>query len=322
MRVNDDALVSHSRVPAGEVTACSRIPRSRTFLACSIRSTGFRSRSDTAGMCCWMPRRSCRPTVSTWPLAARLRVPVVLQDLRLSDRRWMSRRAEVGLAKLQRPWFAGGTITVASVQGDKFYLAEGESAFEDGTPNYLALPAVDLWLDTSPHRHRHHPHTRCVPHRVADRAAPRLQHIRTATTLARIYGPRSDDRRGGTVTFNLYDPEGRAIDHRGVETRANAADFAPHRLFLQSGRRRDRFRHHGHRAVVVLSSAGARDPADGRRLPAVHRRQEHGRVRVSLGLVERGRRRRVHRICPHILELIAGNFVASGGGVGNHSRCI
>jgi molybdenum cofactor sulfurtransferase len=50
------------------------------------------------------------------------------------------------LATLRRPWFAGGTITVASVQGDKFYLAEGASAFEDGTPNYLALPAIDLGL--------------------------------------------------------------------------------------------------------------------------------------------------------------------------------
>jgi molybdenum cofactor sulfurtransferase len=33
------------------------------------------------------------------------------------------------LHKLQRPWFAGGTITVASVQGDKYYLADGHAAF-------------------------------------------------------------------------------------------------------------------------------------------------------------------------------------------------
>ena len=51
------------------------------------------------------------------------------------------------LAKLRRPWFAGGTITVASVQGDRYYLAEGASAFEDGTPNYLALPAVAFGLE-------------------------------------------------------------------------------------------------------------------------------------------------------------------------------
>jgi len=50
------------------------------------------------------------------------------------------------LAVLQRPWFAGGTITVASVQGDKYYLTEGPSAFEDGTLDYLALSAVEIGL--------------------------------------------------------------------------------------------------------------------------------------------------------------------------------
>ena len=44
--------------------------------------------------------------------------------------------------------------------------------------------------------------------------------------LARIYGPRSDTRRGGTVTFNFYDRENRAIDHRDVEERANAAGIS------------------------------------------------------------------------------------------------
>jgi selenocysteine lyase/cysteine desulfurase len=35
---------------------------------------------------------------------------------------------KTALAKLHRPWFAGGTITVASVQGDKYYLADGHTA--------------------------------------------------------------------------------------------------------------------------------------------------------------------------------------------------
>ena len=50
------------------------------------------------------------------------------------------------LSKLRRPWFSGGTITVASVQGDRYFLAEGASAFEDGTPDYLAIPAVEIGL--------------------------------------------------------------------------------------------------------------------------------------------------------------------------------
>jgi selenocysteine lyase/cysteine desulfurase len=50
------------------------------------------------------------------------------------------------LEKLRRPWFAGGTITVASVQGDRYYLADGASAFEDGTLDYLNIPAVEIGL--------------------------------------------------------------------------------------------------------------------------------------------------------------------------------
>jgi molybdenum cofactor sulfurtransferase len=130
------------------------------------------------------------------------------------------------LLKLRRPWFAGGTITVASVQGDKFYLAEGASAFEDGTPNYLALPAIEFGLqylseigiDTI------HTRVRCLTGWLIERLKT-LCHPDGAP-LARIYGPRSDVRRGGTVTFNFYDHEGRAIDHRDVEQRANAVGIS------------------------------------------------------------------------------------------------
>jgi molybdenum cofactor sulfurtransferase len=130
------------------------------------------------------------------------------------------------LAKLRRPWFAGGTITVASVQGDKFYLAEGASAFEDGTPNYLALPAVEFGLqflsqigiDTI------HMRVRCLTGWLIDRLSA-LRHA-DGSPLARIYGPRSDIRRGGTVTFNLYASNDRPIDHRDVEERANAAGIS------------------------------------------------------------------------------------------------
>ncbi len=130
------------------------------------------------------------------------------------------------LAKLRRPWFAGGTITVASVQGDKFYLAEDAAGFEDGTPNYLALPAIefglqyirDIGIDTI------HNRVGCLTAWLIDRLIG-LRHSNGAA-LVRVYGPRSGTRRGGTVTFNLYDCDGRAIDHRDVEQRANLASIS------------------------------------------------------------------------------------------------
>ena len=50
------------------------------------------------------------------------------------------------LSKLHRPWFAGGTITVASVKGDKYYLHQGAEGFEDGTLDYLNIPAIEIGL--------------------------------------------------------------------------------------------------------------------------------------------------------------------------------
>ena len=48
--------------------------------------------------------------------------------------------------KLERPWFAGGTVNFASVQAQAHVLAPGEAALEDGTLNYLSIPAVEIGL--------------------------------------------------------------------------------------------------------------------------------------------------------------------------------
>ena len=50
------------------------------------------------------------------------------------------------LGALRRPWFAGGTVTIASVGADGHYLHEGAAGFEDGTVDYLGLPAVTIGL--------------------------------------------------------------------------------------------------------------------------------------------------------------------------------
>ena len=50
------------------------------------------------------------------------------------------------LARLRRPWFAGGTIGVASVVVPRHTLGDGEIGFEDGTIDYLGLPAIEIGL--------------------------------------------------------------------------------------------------------------------------------------------------------------------------------
>ena len=130
------------------------------------------------------------------------------------------------LAKLRRPWFAGGTITVASVQGDRFYFQEGAEAFEDGTLNYLTLPAIEIGL-------RHiltigqdviHTRVNCLTSWILEELGC-LKHS-TGAPLVRIYGPATLKNRGSTITFNFYDENGQFIDHREVEYRANLVNIS------------------------------------------------------------------------------------------------
>ena len=50
------------------------------------------------------------------------------------------------LARLRRPWFSGGTVWGASVQGGWHRLADDETAFEDGTLNFLGIPDLTTGL--------------------------------------------------------------------------------------------------------------------------------------------------------------------------------
>ncbi len=125
------------------------------------------------------------------------------------------------LAKLQRPWFAGGTITFASVQGDGYYLAEGERGFEDGTINYLNIPAVEIGLKFLQAVDVDVIHTRAMA--LAGWLLEQLMSLRHANgrPLVRLYGPASTEGRGSTVTVNLFDPDGQLFDFRAVERAAN-----------------------------------------------------------------------------------------------------
>src|SRR5687767_1911708 len=46
------------------------------------------------------------------------------------------------LARLRRSYFGGGTVQFVSVQNRRARLHPGAAAFEDGTPSFLAMPAV------------------------------------------------------------------------------------------------------------------------------------------------------------------------------------
>lgn len=136
----------------------------------------------------------------------------------------IARRA--ALPKLRRPWFSGGTITVASVRGDRHYMHQGPEAFEDGTPDYLSMPAIEIGL-------KHiakigyaaiHSRVESLTDWVLEQLGA-LQHD-NGLPAVRIYGPRTTETRGGTVAFNFFDVDGHFVDHRLVEDRANQRNIS------------------------------------------------------------------------------------------------
>lgn len=130
------------------------------------------------------------------------------------------------LAKLERPWFAGGTITLASVRGQKHYLAEGAEGFEDGTVNYLNIPAISIGLD-----HIKNVGIEAVQTHVGELGnwlLEKMIHLEhsSGVPLIKLYGPCTMTNRGATFTMNVYDQNDVLIDHHVVEQKANEANIS------------------------------------------------------------------------------------------------
>jgi selenocysteine lyase/cysteine desulfurase len=126
------------------------------------------------------------------------------------------------LASLKRPWFAGGTVNFATVQGRLHVLAPREAGFEDGTLNYLSIPAVEIGLRHLERIGIDTIHTRigCLTGWLLSQLLA-LRHD-NGRPLVRIYGPATTTMRGGTVTMNFYDPDGHLLDYRRIEELAGA----------------------------------------------------------------------------------------------------
>lgn len=136
----------------------------------------------------------------------------------------LARREALG--RLRRPWFAGGTVEFVSVENRVHRLLLGAGGFEDGTLNFLGIAAVQGGLaflrDLGMAR---------VHRRVASLTARLLGILERARhpsgeRAVRIYGPRTADARGGTVSFNLVRPDGRAVPYGQVERAASAEGIA------------------------------------------------------------------------------------------------
>ena len=130
------------------------------------------------------------------------------------------------LRKLDRPWFAGGTIEAASVQADRFVFSTGSAGFEDGTLDFANIPAIEFGLDVieSVGLDIVHERVRQLTGWTIEGLLD-LKHP-NGKPLVRLYGPAHAERRGGTLAFNFYDALENIIDHREVERRAGGRNIS------------------------------------------------------------------------------------------------
>ena len=134
------------------------------------------------------------------------------------------------IAEWRQHWFAGGNVKFTSVSIDRAIPADGPAAFEDGTLDFLMIPAVTAGLAelrtigiTTIHQR-----VRALTAWTLEQMLP-LKHA-SGLPLATILGPANTTDRGGTLSFVLQDPSGKRHDIRRV-----CALAAQQGLALRSG---------------------------------------------------------------------------------------
>ena len=124
------------------------------------------------------------------------------------------------LAELRRRYFGGGSVEFVSVQNRMARAKARAERFEDGTPNFLAMPAVAdglRWMERlDPCRIEQH---------VATLTRSLLARLEECGDRVELYGPANTSDRGGTVAFNLR-RDGRVLAYEAVEREARAHGIA------------------------------------------------------------------------------------------------
>ena len=124
------------------------------------------------------------------------------------------------LARLHRPWFAGGTVDWVSVQHEAHQLRSSVDAFEDGTPNYYGIAALDSGFALLERigMERINAHVARLTSVLLDELRAHVHD--NGAPVFRLYGTTDAARRGGSFSLNLLDRAGTLIPYELVESRA------------------------------------------------------------------------------------------------------
>ena len=123
--------------------------------------------------------------------------------------------------KLRKHWFAGGTVDYVSVKESNYLLIENHERFENGTLNYLDIPAIKLGLDFIESIG-----IETIRKRVLELTGLFIEEMKklkhdNGLPVVRMFGPMNTEKRGGTVILNFIDPNGKTFPFDWIEQQAN-----------------------------------------------------------------------------------------------------
>jgi selenocysteine lyase/cysteine desulfurase len=185
-------------------------------LVAAARERGFRVLLDTAALApsCPLELDRVRPDFACVSFYKMMGYPTGLGAL-------LARRE--ALEELRRPWYAGGTVDFVSIQNDLHQLRARGGAYEDGTPDFLGIAALEPGLDLLEEVGLERLGRWLL--RLTDRFLRGLDRLRhdDGAPGAVVYGPRGIEARGATVSFNLLGRDGVPLPYELVEAAARDA---------------------------------------------------------------------------------------------------
>ncbi|MGJ8684610.1 MAG: aminotransferase class V-fold PLP-dependent enzyme [Nonlabens sp.] len=128
--------------------------------------------------------------------------------------------------KLNKKWFAGGTVQYASVNNPFYLLHDNYEKFENGTINYLDIPAITIGLNFI---------EKIGMQRVNERITSMTKYLyqelkklnyADGSRFVHIFGPTCRESTGGTIIMNFFDRAGKLISVYDVEAQANEMNIS------------------------------------------------------------------------------------------------
>lgn len=129
-------------------------------------------------------------------------------------------------SRLQKQWFAGGTVTLAGVKSPSHYLIENHERYENGTINYLDIPALSIGLDFI---------ESIGKERIKERVGSITQFMCTSLRalqhsngqpLVNMFGPGDRSETGSTLIMTFNRPDGTVIPFDVIEKMTNARNIS------------------------------------------------------------------------------------------------